>query len=186
MTLRTTLGRALFNEALPENYPYVNHEVTKKELGQVINDLAERYRKIDVAATLDALKAAGFYWATRSGVTVAAEDVVIPKAKQEPRDRHLVEDGFVASRKRRPNTPSVGGRAPVLRVPLRKQFPHAICAGRNQVRVRIDANGIMHVAAKDKTRADGYARQGGSGREEVVQEVDAGTGDRPAQDGLLG
>jgi DNA-directed RNA polymerase subunit beta' len=88
LTLRTTLGRALFNEALPEDYPYVNHEVTKKELGQVINELAERYRKIDVAATLDALKAAGFYWATRSGVTVAADDVVIPKAKQEILERH--------------------------------------------------------------------------------------------------
>ncbi|GAA3143644.1 hypothetical protein GCM10017687_70550 [Streptomyces echinatus] len=36
-----------------------------------------------MAATLDNLKAAGFYWATRSGVTVAISDVVVPEAKKE-------------------------------------------------------------------------------------------------------
>ena len=35
-----------------------------------------------MAATLDNLKAAGFYWATRSGVTVAISDVVVPEAKK--------------------------------------------------------------------------------------------------------
>jgi DNA-directed RNA polymerase subunit beta' len=63
--LETTLGRALFNEALPVDYPFVNEEITKKELGAIVNDLAERYPKVQVAATLDALKEAGFYWATR-------------------------------------------------------------------------------------------------------------------------
>ena len=40
---------------------------TRSELGEIVNDLAERYPKVQVAATLDALKAAGFHWATRSG-----------------------------------------------------------------------------------------------------------------------
>ena len=79
--LETTLGRALFNEALPEDYAYENGVVDKKVLGRIVNDLAERYAKIDVAATLDALKAAGFHWATRSGVTIAADDVIGPPAK---------------------------------------------------------------------------------------------------------
>ena len=48
----------------------MNHEVGKKKLGAIVNDLAERYPKVEVAATLDALKDTGFYWATRSGVTV--------------------------------------------------------------------------------------------------------------------
>ncbi|MFI9153764.1 DNA-directed RNA polymerase subunit beta' [Streptomyces sp. NPDC053367] len=82
-TLRTTLGRALFNELLPEDYPFVDYEVGKKQLSQIVNDLAERYPKVIVAATLDNLKAAGFYWATRSGVTVAISDVVVPEAKKE-------------------------------------------------------------------------------------------------------
>ena len=79
--IETTLGRCLFNEALPADYRFVNYEVTKKELGQIVNDLAERYPKVDVAVTLDALKAAGFYWATRSGITIAIDDVVTPPKK---------------------------------------------------------------------------------------------------------
>ena len=79
--LETTLGRALLNEALPVDYPFVNVEVDKKVLGAVVNDLAERYPKVQVAATLDALKDTGFYWATRSGVTISIEDVVTPPKK---------------------------------------------------------------------------------------------------------
>ncbi|MGL5810949.1 MAG: DNA-directed RNA polymerase subunit beta' [Nocardioides sp.] len=79
--LETTLGRALFNETLPADYPYVNYEVGKKALGIIVNDLAERYTKVDVAASLDALKDAGFHWATRSGVTVSIDDVVTPSEK---------------------------------------------------------------------------------------------------------
>ena len=50
-------------------------------LGAIVNDLAERYPKVQVAAALDNLKAAGFHWATRSGVTIAIEDVVSPPNK---------------------------------------------------------------------------------------------------------
>ncbi|MDR0783077.1 MAG: DNA-directed RNA polymerase subunit beta' [Propionibacteriaceae bacterium] len=79
----TTLGRALFNQALPEDYPYVNEVIGKKKSGQIINDLAERYSKIQVATTLDNLKDIGFRWATRSGVTVSIADVETPSSKPE-------------------------------------------------------------------------------------------------------
>ena len=81
--LETTLGRALFNEALPVDYPFVEAEVDKKRLSQIVNDLAERYPKVQVAATLDALKASGFHWATRAGVTISIGDVVTPPRKSE-------------------------------------------------------------------------------------------------------
>jgi DNA-directed RNA polymerase subunit beta' len=81
--LETTLGRALFNEALPADYPYCDYEVGKKQLGQIVNDLAERYPKIEVAFCLDALKDLGFHWATRSGVTVSIGDVTTPKDKPQ-------------------------------------------------------------------------------------------------------
>ncbi len=81
--LETTLGRALFNEALPKDYPYVNVEVDRKKLSQIVNDLAERYPKVEVAVTLDRLKALGFKWATRSGVTVSISDVQTPPNKPE-------------------------------------------------------------------------------------------------------
>jgi len=79
----TTLGRTLFNEALPIDYPFVNAVVDKKALSQIVNDLAERYPKVEVAESLDALKAAGYYWATRSGVTISMSDIVAPPGKSE-------------------------------------------------------------------------------------------------------
>ena len=86
--LETTLGRSLFNGLLPVTYPYVNRTVDKKVLGDIVNTLAERYPKVEVAASLDALKAAGFHWATRSGVTIAIGDVATPSNKQEILDRY--------------------------------------------------------------------------------------------------
>ena len=88
MLVDTTLGRCLFNDSLPADYRFVNYEVTKKELGQIVNDLAERYPKVAVAHTLDALKSAGFHWATRSGITIAIDDVVTPQNKAEILDRY--------------------------------------------------------------------------------------------------
>src|SRR4051812_39230686 len=81
--LETTLGRALFNEALPPDYPFVNYEVGKKQLSAIVNELAETYPKVDVANALDALKDTGFRWATRSGVTIAIDDVIAPPNKAE-------------------------------------------------------------------------------------------------------
>jgi DNA-directed RNA polymerase subunit beta' len=81
--LKTTLGRTLFNELLPVDYPFVASVVDKKTLSGIVNDLAERYPKVEVAASLDALKEAGFRWATRSGVTIAISDVVTPSRKRE-------------------------------------------------------------------------------------------------------
>ena len=79
----TTLGRALFNEALPDDYPFVNYEVGKKQLGAIVNELAERYSKVDVANALDKLKDTGFYWATRSGVTISIADIVKAPNKEK-------------------------------------------------------------------------------------------------------
>ncbi len=83
ITLRTSLGRALFNTALPETFPYVNYVVDKKALGNIVNTLAESYPRVAVASSLDALKANGFYWSTWSGITVAFADVVSPPSKPE-------------------------------------------------------------------------------------------------------
>ncbi|GAA1844455.1 DNA-directed RNA polymerase subunit beta' [Agromyces salentinus] len=81
--METTLGRALFNEALPVDYPFFNEQAGKTQISAIVNDLAERYPKTEVAATLDRIKDAGFRWATRSGVTVALSDIITPPAKGE-------------------------------------------------------------------------------------------------------
>ena len=82
-TIETTIGRALFNEALPADFPYVDLDVTKKQLGSIVDRLAEFYPKVVVAQTLDALKSLGFHWATRAGATIGIEDVVTPPRKAE-------------------------------------------------------------------------------------------------------
>jgi DNA-directed RNA polymerase subunit beta' len=91
VTVETTLGRVLFNETLPEGYRFVNYEVRKAQLSTIVNDLAERYPKVALAATLDALKEAGFHWATWSGVTIGMEDVVAPPGKKEILERYEKE-----------------------------------------------------------------------------------------------
>jgi len=88
LLFETTLGRTIFNEALPIDYPFQNGVVGKKELSTIVNDLAERYPKVDVATSLDALKDAGYRWATRSGVTIAISDVAMPEVKNDILDEH--------------------------------------------------------------------------------------------------
>jgi DNA-directed RNA polymerase subunit beta' len=83
LRLSTTFGRCIFNETLPADYPFVNYEVGKKQLSVIVNELAQTYPKVEVAKALDALKDAGFYWATRSGVTIGIEDVTAPPNKAQ-------------------------------------------------------------------------------------------------------
>jgi len=91
LTVETTLGRVLFNETLPTGYRYVNFEIRKSQLSAIVNDLAERFPKVALAATLDALKEAGFHWATWSGVTIGMGDVVAPPRKPEILERYEKE-----------------------------------------------------------------------------------------------
>jgi DNA-directed RNA polymerase subunit beta' len=91
VVLETTLGRVLFNETLPPGYRFVNYEIRKGQLSAIVNDLAERFPKVQLAATLDALKEAGFHWATWSGVTIGIEDVVQPPRKREILERYEKE-----------------------------------------------------------------------------------------------
>ncbi|MFZ9100958.1 MAG: DNA-directed RNA polymerase subunit beta', partial [Candidatus Planktophila sp.] len=96
-TLNTTIGRAIFNEALPADFPFVDHDVTKKALGAIVDKLAEFYPKVTVAATLDALKSLGFHWATRAGATIGIEDVVTPPRKREILDGYETQADKVQS-----------------------------------------------------------------------------------------
>ena len=70
----TTLGRALFNQALPEAYGYYEGQVGKKEIGKIVTELVEKVSRVEVAQSLDRIKDAGFYWATRSGVSMSIAD----------------------------------------------------------------------------------------------------------------
>ena len=97
--LDCTVGQILFNQALPKDYPWFSGVADKKGLGSLINDLAERYPMDVVARALDNLKNAGFYWASRSGVTVAVSDIATPSEKPAIMERYekqaaAIQDDF--------------------------------------------------------------------------------------------
>ncbi|MCC5949562.1 MAG: DNA-directed RNA polymerase subunit beta' [Nitriliruptoraceae bacterium] len=78
----TTAGRAIFNEALPIDYPFVNEVVTKAGAGDIVNRCTDLFPRWQVVEVLDALKDIGYRNATRAGVTVAISDVETPDLKR--------------------------------------------------------------------------------------------------------
>jgi DNA-directed RNA polymerase subunit beta' len=77
----TTAGRVIFNESFPEDFPYQNSPVKKKDLAGLIERCSRTYPKKELAEILDAVKDTGFHFATRAGVTIGLEDVTTPAAK---------------------------------------------------------------------------------------------------------
>ena len=82
--ITTTVGRIILNAVLPEDYPFVNFQMKKKDVGLLVNDCCDKYPMSLVEIVLDGLKSVGFHYATRAGLTISVWDAVIPReAKAE-------------------------------------------------------------------------------------------------------
>ena len=79
----TTLGRVILNQALPEDFPFVDSVVIKSDIRKLIETIIERYPRSAVAETLDGIKSLGFTFATRAGLSIALDDVRTPANKAE-------------------------------------------------------------------------------------------------------
>jgi len=79
----TTPGRAIFNEALPADFAFVNSVVTKSRAGDIVNQCADAFPRWQVIEVLDAVKDLGYRFATQAGITVAISDVETPAVKAE-------------------------------------------------------------------------------------------------------
>jgi DNA-directed RNA polymerase subunit beta' len=81
----TTCGRVLFSEILPEDTPFsaINKEITKKELTRIIEDTYKKAGRRATVVFLDNLEKLGFYYATRSGISICMADMHIPSKKSE-------------------------------------------------------------------------------------------------------
>ena len=79
--ISTTVGRAIFNEALPEGMPFVNGLLKKKGIGQLVNYCYLNLGLEVTVKTLDRIKDLGFRYATKSGLSVGLDDMVIPDSK---------------------------------------------------------------------------------------------------------
>ena len=78
----TTVGRLLFNNVLPSDYPYQNIEIGKGKIPAIVDDLINRYGINQVPEILDRVKNFGFKYVTMSGITWGIDDVKIPAEKQ--------------------------------------------------------------------------------------------------------
>tara|TARA_Y100000031_G_scaffold101393_3_gene111212 strand:- start:937 stop:4527 length:3591 start_codon:yes stop_codon:yes gene_type:complete len=79
----TTIGRLLFNSVLPGDYPYINQEVDKGVMFDIMDNLIERYEIERITTILDKIKDFGFRFATRSGVTWGMDDLTVPEEKEK-------------------------------------------------------------------------------------------------------
>ncbi|MGE5422349.1 MAG: DNA-directed RNA polymerase subunit beta' [Ignavibacteriales bacterium] len=79
--VETTIGRIIFNEALPKQFGFFNQVISKKELGEIVYKCYRASGNEATARTLDAIKRLGFTYATRGGITVGVVDFKTPPTK---------------------------------------------------------------------------------------------------------
>ena len=107
--IKTTPGRIIFNNILPEGVPFINGRLKKKGLENLVYYI---YLKKGLNATikvLDGLKELGFNYATKAGFSLSIDDFVIPKqkavlvekAQKEVQEiENLYKDGTISSGER--------------------------------------------------------------------------------------
>src|SRR5215475_14404294 len=81
--INTTVGRAILNDQLPKGMPYINGLLKKKGIGALVN---YTYLKSGLETTvkmLDEVKMLGFRFATRAGLSIGIDDMVIPDSKKD-------------------------------------------------------------------------------------------------------
>jgi DNA-directed RNA polymerase subunit beta' len=85
--INTTVGRVIFNSATPKGFPFVNGMLKKKGLQQLVQRCYLENGLQTTVEMLDALKQLGFTYATRSGMSIGIEDLIIPQSKAELSDK---------------------------------------------------------------------------------------------------
>ncbi|MBN1403714.1 MAG: DNA-directed RNA polymerase subunit beta' [Opitutales bacterium] len=79
----TTPGRVFFNSIWPKELGFINFSVPKKKLGELILNTYKTTGKPSAIETLDKLKEIGFKYATKAGISIGMEDMIIPPEKEE-------------------------------------------------------------------------------------------------------
>ncbi len=81
--IETTVGRVIFSEIWPPELGFMNRQVGKSQLGDMIWNCYKRCGNERTVVTLDKLKEFGFHEATRAGVSIGIDDMIIPKEKNQ-------------------------------------------------------------------------------------------------------
>jgi DNA-directed RNA polymerase subunit beta' len=85
--LKTSVGRIIFNEVLPEELGYFNQIIDKTILKQIATKCSKILPDEETGNVLDSIKQLGFHYASRSGITIAVNDIEVPANKPQ-----LLED----------------------------------------------------------------------------------------------
>ncbi len=80
--VKTTVGRVLFNESVPDTVPFVNELLTKKNLKKIIHNIMLRTDIPTTAKFLDDIKEKGFYWSFKGGLSFNLGDLINPSNKK--------------------------------------------------------------------------------------------------------
>lgn len=94
--IETTIGKLIFNTAIPQDLGYVDRSnpdemlnleistlVDKSKLGKILDRVYRKHGPTKTAETLDKIKSLGYKYSTKASLTVSVSDMVIPKAKSE-------------------------------------------------------------------------------------------------------
>jgi DNA-directed RNA polymerase subunit beta' len=105
----TTVGRVLFNEVFPEDFPYQNEAMTKKKLNNVMALAYQKYGQAKTAEIADDLKDLGFTYATKSGLSLGMgdfsdlaplEEIMTAAEKRAAEISNQYEQGFITEEER--------------------------------------------------------------------------------------
>lgn len=98
-TEETSLGRIIFNQALPEDFPFQNKQIRVKDLEKIVAEIIEKYPPQVLEETLDKIKELGFEYATLAGMSWGIDDLIVPSEKKgilESAEKEIekIEDHF--------------------------------------------------------------------------------------------
>src|SRR3977135_3076997 len=79
--METTVGRVILNDVLPEEMPFINGLLKKKGLTQLVQHAYLKFGLQITVHMLDEIKALGFLYATRAGISIGIDDMVVPASK---------------------------------------------------------------------------------------------------------
>jgi DNA-directed RNA polymerase subunit beta' len=81
--LTTTVGRVILYDNMPKGMPFINGLLKKKGLGQLVSYTYLRYGPEMTVTMLDHIKDLGFYYATKAGITISIDDLIVPPGKRD-------------------------------------------------------------------------------------------------------
>ena len=90
--IETSPGRVIFNSRLPEPLRFINRQLGKKDLGQLLDRAFDLVDRVSMVTMLDNIKSLGYHWATVSGISFGVQSIIIPPEKRELTAKAMEQD----------------------------------------------------------------------------------------------